>query len=386
MPDRRRFLIASSLALSQFAFGKPTHAKTTQSEPDGFFTIKKFGRQWLFATPEGRPFFSLGLNHVDPASLRYPENLHLWRERYGGRMLRWIRESVRPRLQSWGFNSLGWAQEVVTRGPTNHRHSRHWTAEEYAALQMPYCHQLPFADFHQWETETRHPDFFSGEFADWADHVCREHCVPLADDPNLIGYFYIDCPCWVHIRPDNQWKGPLFDPERLDSEAGRKELVKLAGQYYRVTHDAIRRYDRHHLILGDRYEANAALPMEVVEGAKPFVDVLSFQDFRDPIGHLQEWHEQAGMPVLWADGAKGISITDQEGETWSRNNGHWYREVLAGLRENPGCIGAHLCGAFQRNRVRRRGLLDQHEQPDTEMVEQIQQANAETESWARAMK
>ena len=50
----------------------------------------------------------------------------------------------------------------------------------------------------------------------------------------------------------------MFDPARLESEAGRTELFKLAERYYRVTHDAIRRYDPHHLILGDRYEAASA--------------------------------------------------------------------------------------------------------------------------------
>ena len=60
----------------------------------------------------------------------------------------------------------------------------------------------------------------------------------------------------MHTRPDNAWRGPIFDPERLKSEAGRKELTRLARANYPTTHDAIRRYDPHHLILGDRYEAN----------------------------------------------------------------------------------------------------------------------------------
>lgn len=386
---RRRFLRvcghagAASLVAAGWPRSRPLHAaETTQTNAGGFFTLGKRKDRWFFLTPDRQPFFSLGLNHIDPASLRYADNIHLWRERYDGSMLKWIRESVRPRLADWGFNSVGWTQEVITRRETNHRHSRHWTAEEYDALDMPYCHQLPFADFHQWEAETRHPDFFSDGFADWADHVAREHCVPLADDPRLIGYFYIDCPTWVHVRPINEWKGPIFDPNDLKTAAGRAELTRIATQWYRVTHDAIRRYDPHHLILGDRYEANAPLPIEVVNAAEPFVDVLSFQDFRDPAGHLAAWHERTGMPVLWADGSKQIPV-EEDGETWGRNNGRWYREVLAGLRKNPGCVGAHLCGAFQRNRVRRRGLLDLLERPDTEMIDEFRAANEETDRWVR---
>ena len=60
---------------------------------------------------------------------------------------------------------------------------------------------------------------------------------------------------------------------------------------------------------------------------------------------------------------------------YTRNNGHWYTETLNALFENPGCIGFHLCGAYQRNKARRYGLLDDQERPDQENVELIQSAN-----------
>ena len=115
-----------------------------------------------------------------------------------------------------------------------------------------------------------------------------------------------------------------------------------------------------------------------MEAARPYVDVLSFQDFRDPIGHLAEWHRQTGMPVLWADGSGIIQM-----DGYRRVDGQWYRDVLAGLRKNPGCVGAHLCGAYLRNRVRRKGLLDENEQPDAEAIDIIRQANQETTSWVK---
>ncbi len=378
--DRRTF-IAAAVAGSCLATRErlAPAGGTTQPEPDGFFTLGERKGHWFFIDPAGRPFFSVGLNHIDSASLRYAENIRIWRSRYGGSQQRWLQESVAPNLKAWGFNTVGWTQEVVTRGFTNHRHSRAFTLEEYQWLDMPYCHLLPFADFHQWEAETKNPDFFSSGWEDWCDHVAREHCAVLAADPKLIGYFYIDCPTWVHVRPINEWKGPLFDPEKLASAAGRQELFTIASRYYQVTHDAIRRYDKHHLILGDRYEANAALPLEVVDAAKPFIDVLCFQDFRKPVEHLEEWYKQTGIPVLWADGAKSAQVPDSD---YRRQDGEWYSQVLAALRQNPGCVGAHLCGAYVRNRVRRYGLLDEQERPDEESVRRITAANLETAAWA----
>ena len=186
-------------------------------------------------------------------------------------------------------------------------------------------------------------------------------------------YFHSDCPTWIHDRPHNRWRGPIFDPERLDTESGRKELADLAAQYYRTTHDAICRYDPHHLILGDRYEANAPTATEVIDATKPFVDVLSFQDFRNPLAHLDEWHTRTGKPVLLADAA-GVRRPASPDDFVS-NDGKWYADVLEGLFENPGCIGFHLCGAYQRNNARRRGLLEEFEQPDTANVALIEAAN-----------
>jgi hypothetical protein len=360
--------------------------RTTQNAPEGFFTLDRWKDRWFFKDPEGRPFFSVGLNHIDSAPLRYPENGDLWRRKFGNSMERWLRDAVRPDLIQWGFNSVGWVQEVVNRSPTNHRHSANFSYEEYQWLGLPSCHLLPFADFHQWEVETRHPDLLSQDFADWCDYVARTHCARLADDPKLIGYFYIDCPTWIHIRPLNAWKGPIFDPAKLKSDTGRQELFKLATRYYQVTHDAIRRYDRHHLILGDRYEASAPIATEVIEAAKPFVYVLSFQDFRNPVGNLATWHRTTGKPVLWADGSAGTSVQDGTGRysnnEYQRNDGEWYSERLNALRENPGCVGAHLCGAYLRNRARKRGLLDEQGNPDAENVSLIRKANAAATQWA----
>ena len=364
----RRSFLQSSLALGASTASRVYAVPTTQVEPDGFFTLDRDHDRWWLITPEGKRFFSIGLNHIDPASLRYPENIRIWRDRYGGSTTRWIQESVVPNLKRWGFNTVGWVQEVTVR---KWRHSRGFTVDEYRTLEMPFCHLLPFIESHQWEQHTRHFDFRSQQWEEWTDYVARSHCAALSEDRNLIGYFYSDCPTWVHSRPDNEWRGPIFDPDRLRTPAGRRELAELARRYYKTTHDAIRRHDPHHLILGDRYEANAPLPMEIVEAALPHVDVLSFQDFRDPIPHLDEWHGTTGKPVLLADAA-GLLPMGEDG--FVPNNGEWYAEVLGGMFRNPGCVGFHLCGAYQRNKARRRGLLDEMERPDQANIELMQAA------------
>ena len=64
---------------------------------------------------------------------------------------------------------------------------------------------------------------------------------------------------------------------------------------------------------------------------------LNFQAFREPAKNLAEWHARTGKPVLWADGAGNVSAKDPfTGERVVLNGGDYYRNKLAGLRENPG--------------------------------------------------
>ena len=102
--------------------------------------------------------------------------------------------------------------------------------------------------------------------------------------------------------------------------------------------------------------------------------MLSFQDFHDPAAHLDEWHRQTGKPVLPADAAGLRHPAPPPGGI--SNDGEWYADILAALFDNPGCIGFHLCGAGQRNKARRRGLLDELERPDQENIELIRAVNA----------
>ena len=188
-------------------------------------------------------------------------------------------------------------------------------------------------------------------------------------------------PVWIHDRPDNHWRGPIFNTERLNSAAGRQELADLAGQYYRVTNEAIRRYDKKHLIFGDRYECNAPIAEEVIRAALPYVDVLSFQHFGTPEqvrNDLIRWHIFSGKPVLYADGCR--SVKEKDGS--NRHDPVGYRQVLEVLRQVDGCIGMHLCGAYLRNQTRKRGLRDQDEKPDTQAISSITEANQEFIQWA----
>ncbi len=143
------------------------------------FTARRLDERWWLITPDGDRFFSIGLNHVDASPLCYEEAGERWRSRYRNSMRTWLQDAVRPDLLAWGFNTLGWNQEVVLREDLIHRHSPGFTYEEYEWLD------LPFAEIHQWENETRLPDFFSSAWEDWCDYVARSQCSRFADHAGI---------------------------------------------------------------------------------------------------------------------------------------------------------------------------------------------------------
>ncbi|MCZ6704731.1 MAG: hypothetical protein O6942_02400 [Bacteroidetes bacterium] len=149
--DRGDFLKAASFSTAAVCSGcaeqlvvassdkkKTTESvQTTQPSPEGFFSLGKRENRWILLTPDRKPFFSVGLNHIDSSPLRYPENLSRWEQKYENDTIKWIRESVAPNLKSWGFNSVGWVQQVSIG---QHARTPSFTLEEYRALDLPYCH------------------------------------------------------------------------------------------------------------------------------------------------------------------------------------------------------------------------------------------------------
>ena len=94
------FAVSAAYSVSAALCASATIAKekTTQPSPNGFFNLDQRGGTWWLITPEGKPFLSLGLNHIDPASLRYPENIPIWRETYGGTNCSRILQPLLPRF------------------------------------------------------------------------------------------------------------------------------------------------------------------------------------------------------------------------------------------------------------------------------------------------
>ena len=71
-------------------------------------------------------------------------------------------------------------------------------------------------------------------------------------------------PGWTHHDYIQPWDGKYDGQDPRDADA----LYRIAEQYYRMTHDAIRRYDPNHLIIGDQLEHGKPLPDWLIEACQ----------------------------------------------------------------------------------------------------------------------
>ena len=132
----------------------------------GFFRTAFARDRWWLVTPDGRPFYANGIDHVSPTpdddrktgrcpycdaiAARYPD------------LDAWTTATV-ARLQSWGFNTLG-----------------AWSDVDRFGQAMPYTVLLGMASGNDW---------FAPAFEAHARAVAASQVAPRRDDPNLVGWY-----------------------------------------------------------------------------------------------------------------------------------------------------------------------------------------------------
>jgi agarase len=252
--------------------GRKASAKTP-FPATGYFSIGHKHGQSFFVTPTGEPFFSTGIDHVssDPdtdqstGQCPYCETIQ---SEYPSTAV-WATATV-AQLRSWGFNSLGAFSDDST-----------------FASQMPYSVQLGMASGDDW---------FAPSFVTNADEVAATQVAPLANDPNLIGWYTDSELDWGPNGSDleTQLYHYLALPAGSPGLAVAQQYVgnpngfvyALATRYFQVTTAAIRMYDTHHLILGVKAEGQEIQP-QLLEAASPYVDVFSIDDYQLMPGFAQ---------------------------------------------------------------------------------------------------
>ncbi|MCC6355967.1 MAG: hypothetical protein IT577_18925 [Verrucomicrobiae bacterium] len=392
----------------------------------GFVSVEKDAGVWWFKSPDGKPFVSLGANHVEAVYWQSPNNRQFVADMYGPELIspegnvregtpaaaKWGRR-VAQNFAAWGLNTLGFhnplSQSLQSAG------SAYYVIE--LDLHVPWGWNMPRSTLVR--AFARNPfDVFGDDFAAAVEANAVAVVKPRAADPRVLGYAYTDGPPWtvdddhgdeafrklseagknVHpwvlammslpatakgkqawlalmkerypasdtagatyalvatswdeVAATTQWT-TLADAARA-AEDSQAFLFKIMRRWYEVRHAAIRKYDRNHLILGDKLNMNrdARHPEELAQSLhamRPFVNLINIQYYgyfdnqREALALL---HRETQMPILngdttftpyWKD--PGADAAD-----YYRQLGQDYAGELTKLFALPYFIGWHHCG------------------------------------------
>jgi len=339
----------------------------------------------LFITPSGKQFWSFGVCCVDqgPPKDKYdPKNpsYHAWSLFPTER--EWALDSVQ-KLQNWGFNTLGgWSDySVISKLPSKKR--------------MPYTVVLHLGAYFRapWD------DLFSLDAKKAIERAAYDQIQPIREDKNLIGYFtdnelgWWDDTLFLHYLKNLPLESVgrktahamlkklygSFDKFKLDwntecsdwDDFARKPSLTLkpngrgmravnlwmrtiGEHYYKTVHDAIRKNDQSHLILGDRYQQYYNI--ELARSSSKWIDVCSTNMGADWIDgtfspfFLRTLHQVTRKPILISEfymcstenrsGNKNSSAGFPVVPTQVERAKSFLRNVHA-LGELPYVIGAH---------------------------------------------
>jgi len=329
----------------------------------GFFHAKETNAGWVLVDPEGCHFFSVGVCSTSPHD-SVPDHTEAFAERFVD-SADWAKKTHDLIVNSLRFNSLGcWSD---------------WRTFKKAGREVPYVRRWNLMASYAKKKGVTYKEYghtgfrndvlpvFDQGFARHCDEICSE-MKETRDDPWLIGHFtdnelpfksdgilnrYLSSPEQdeSHIVAARFLKENGITRESISSEHDTKFAELVLQAYYRTVHDAIRKHDPNHMILGSRLHGRAAGQDICYTASGPFVDVVSINYYHRWTPDQKELDQRAalaGKPILitewYAKGAdSGLKNAKGAGFTvpTQKDRGMFYENFAIGLLANKSIVGWH---------------------------------------------
>jgi hypothetical protein len=321
-------------------------------EATGHFRTEKYEGKWWLVDPEGRLFWSDGMDCVKLGQAtklegreRYfdnppPDGNYAARNlqtKYGAQWQAAATEQILRRLRSWGINTLGaWADEGMAK-----------------QKKMPYTVVLHSGVKQQ-------PEMPMDAVAENVRQAMTHARATLNDDPWCLGFFVDN---EIHANNDSAW----FEA------------------YYRTVAGLAKEILPHKLYLGSRlayhnWPEESEARREIVRHAAKYCDIVSFnfykltvEDMVLPAGIdkpviIGEFHMGALDRGLFHPGIRSVASQQQRAEA--------YRYYLTTAVCNPAIVGAHWFDLYDQPTTGRNdgenyqiGFLDVCDTPYWEMID-----------------
>lgn len=369
----------------------------------GNFRTQKIDGKWWLIDPEGKLFWSVGVNGAGKLVVNTPykkrehffetdfknlgknskfkqknsynfgtQNLYI---KYGKNAEEDYMGVTLDRMKSWGINTLGgWSNEAVATQPE--------------AKKLPYT---IYINAMYPSINEKFPDVFDPKWKADVEKKVKQKAAFAKDDPYFFGFFinneihwgtpyslalnnlekegnsvgkkvYIDLlkEKLKTIENFNELTGGQFKSWQalLNAKVKKKDLKltaikdinelhyrNMTEQYFKITREAIDTYAPGKMYIGCRWHGNHKNKINVAIGAK-YLDVLSFNAYENEIEFYPYPQKELDKPFIVSEfnfGALDVGkfFTGLGYASSQRNRGEKYQNFITGALRSPRCVGAH---------------------------------------------
>ena len=377
-----------------------------KSKATGFFRTERIDGRWWLIDPAGSRMIDVGVASTNVGKLS-PAGQEAFDHAFGSPG-QWA-ERTRDFLRANGFDGTGsWSDDdrlhEGAKAPLIH--TRIWSfMGKYGEKRGGTVAEPGHAGY---------PDkcmfVFDPQFAEFADTFAKG-VAAYKDDPYLLGYFTDNELPFPLDALDRFLALPDADPGRVAAEslvAERKVkrdaitdedrqafMAAIAERYFSVVHDALRKYDPNHLILGPRFHSTDHRNVALLSTAAKYIDIVGYNVYgvwtpsADLMGRLSV---QGKVPVLVSEFyAKGedVGLANTDGAGWSvrtqGDRGAFYQNFTLALLESRASVGWHwfkyldndplLAGGVNPSDSNK-GILSNRFQPHAKLLDAMRELNA----------
>jgi hypothetical protein len=381
----------------------------TKANATGFFHVEKIDDKWWFIDPEGHYFISTGstgigaggsFSRVEGREYIYtafvPEEITQDSRRFGKASYftwnlyrrfgpdyyeKWMDFTVR-RMDDWGLNTIAnWSDSNLGR-----------------AKGKPYVATLSGWGFSA--STMGMPDVYDPAYEQMVDDAAKRQCVPLKDDPYLLGYFVGNEPPWPGremelidvILEGDDIPMKIALQEYLaeeDTPDRRREFVyNTYTRFITIVNKAIKRQDPNHLNLGLRFGGNP--PEDIIKASAKIgfdvfsLNIYSYSAYPD---RLKKIDELTGLPIIIGEfhfGTPGRGLSPGLRQTISQEErGVAYRYYVENAVAHPSLIGTHWFQWWDQPSTGRGdgenyniGLVDVTDRPYKELIDAARETHS----------
>jgi hypothetical protein len=354
--------------------------------------------------PEGYHTFNLGVNSTRPNDT-VPDHQKAFASTFKDRE-DWAKKTYELLVEDLGFNALAcWSD---------------WELFKEAGVRIPYVRRwnlmatygkkkgITYAKYGHAGFQNDVLPVFDPAFAEHCDAVCRK-MAETQNDPWLIGHFtdnelpfkstgiiqrYLSCASEdpSRIAVENWLREHGADRENITPQQDTAFASLVVSTYFKTVHDAIRKHDPHHLILGSRFHGQASTQDLCYTAAGPYVDVVSinyYHRWTPRQAELDRRADLASKPLLiteWYAKGTDSGLKNQAGAGFTvssqQERGYFYENFTLGLLQNRNVVGWHWFRYIDdgdlktKGKSSNKGIVDLDFKPYPELCDSMRSVHA----------